>query len=274
MTNSQPNILLMVFMWFLTGTASVVADLPTLSVPHAAEEITVDGSLADASWAKAAVIQGLKPSLGGKYQAKIDKVPTTIKMLWRKEALYVAFICTDADIYCTETMKHDDNLYKEDVCEVFLDSKGDSRQWVEIQVSPANETLDLMTLLTAPPRSTPTLRLTPEMVSTDRWNFKGYDVKELKTAVTKQFKDGKVTGWTVEMAIPASVIMRRHRKKEIEPISFRANFMRYDHQPNPNGKRKPIHMNWSPVEHGCPHMSPEAMGHVMLEKPLSTRLSF
>jgi hypothetical protein len=47
---------------------------------------------------------------------------------------------------------------------------------------------------------------------------------------------------------------------------MRGNLMRYDHPVRPGKeKRDMLFMNWSPVEPGCPHISPAAMGHIILD---------
>lgn len=246
--------------------------LPVLIVPHADIPPVVDGVLDDPVWQHAAIIKGLKPSLGGRYQDRIDKIPTTVRVAWDTNNLYVAFECVDSDVYTTGKLKHDDDLYQEDVCEVFIDGKGDGRQYVEIQVSPLGATLDMMYLLTATPEYTAGKRFTPQFAQTDRWCFREWEMQGLQAASKLVMRDGRVVGWTTEIAIPAESIMKRRGKKAYEPCELRANFMRYDWPLNPKtGKRALLHMNWSPVLGGCPHISPAAMGRLELEPPQSTQ---
>lgn len=78
--------------------------------------------------------------------------------------------------------------------------------------------------------------------------------------------DGKVTGWITDFAVPAEIIMKRYWKKELEPVTIRANFVRYDHMKTAGkNDRFFIPQNWSPTLHGCPHLSAAAMGYVKLE---------
>ncbi len=236
------------------------AGLPSLDVPMAETAPAIDGKLDDPAWGKAAVINGLCPSRGGKYQDKIDKVPTIVRLLWDKDYLYISYECTDADIFATMT-ERDSLLYNEDVCEVFIDPKGDGRQYYEIQVSPNNVVFDIIHMATAEPKYTGEMRFTPEFCKTDRWVFTEWNMEGLKTATARTDK-----GWNCEIAIPAKHIMKRFGKEKLEPCELRANFMRYDHQPNPKtGKRELVHMNWAPVQHGCPHISPAAMGFLYLK---------
>lgn len=248
----------------LSGCAVVqenkVSGVPSLDVPRAETAPVIDGKLDDPAWAGAAVINGLLPSMGGKYQDKIDKVPTTVRLLWDRDYLYVSYECTDDDILATMT-ERDSLLYNEDVCEVFVDPKGDGCQYFEVQVSPNNVIFDIIHMTTAEPKYTRELRFTPEFCKTDRWVFAEWNMEGLKTAAIRTGK-----GWNCEIAIPAKHIMKRFGKEKLEPCELRANFMRYDHQPNQKtGKRELVHMNWAPVQHGCPHISPAAMGILYLK---------
>ncbi len=250
----------------LTSCSSVElkdnSGLPSLNVPKADTAPQIDGKLDDPAWAKAAVINGLRPCRGGKYQEKIDKVPTTIRLLWDENYLYVAYECTDNDIVATMT-ERDSLLYQEDVCEVFIDPKGDGRQYFEVQVSPNNVIFDIMHLATDEPRYTEQMRFTEDFCKSDRWVFTEWNMDGLKTATVRTEK-----GWNCEIAIPAKHIMKRKAKgkDKLEPCELRANFMRYDHQPNSKtGKRDLVHMNWAPVQFGCPHISPAAMGMLNLQ---------
>jgi hypothetical protein len=235
-------------------------------VPRAEKAPVIDGKLDETEWAGAAVIKGLTPCRDGKYQDKIDKIPTTIRLLWDKDYLYVAYECTDDDIVATLT-ERDSKLYTEDVCEVFIDPMGDGRQYYEIEVSPNNVIFDTCHITTAEPEYTEAKRFTPEFCNKNLWVFTEWNMEGLKTATQRTMKDGKETGWICEMAIPAKHLMKRRGLAKLKPCELRANFMRYDWQPNPkgNGKRELLHMNWAPVVNGCPHISPSAMGIVNLQ---------
>jgi len=75
-----------------------------------------------------------------------------------------------------------------------------------------------------------------------------------------------VTGWTVELAIPAAAIMKRRGLNIFVPGEIRANFARYDYQAAPGtGERDLFPMYWSPVQFGCPHISAGLMGRLALE---------
>jgi len=256
------------WLWFLAIgmlQMSALADPPQLRIPRAKVAPVIDGVLNDEAWRDAAVIDGLRPHIGGETWNKINRVPTKIRVTWNPEYLFIAFECRDPDIFVTGTLPRDGALYTEDVCEVFIDGMGDQRQWIELQVNALNQTLDLMMLYTGPREFSATGRLLPEHSATDFWSFRCWQAPGVITAAGRIVENGEVAGWTVEMAIPAKNFLRRRGIDRIEPMEIRANFVRYDYPVNENGQRELLHMNWAPVEHGCPHISPAAMGVLILE---------
>lgn len=236
-------------------------ELPELNVPKALKAPEIDGVISEDEWKGAGVITELKPHLFGKTKV----VPTQIRLLWDTNYLYVAFECEDDSIYSTGTLKHDDLLYKEDVCEVFIDGVGDGKQYVEIQANLDGVNFDkLFCVTTNTPAITSTGRMTAEMCNRDLWRFAEWDMEGLITSGRKVYDDaGTLKGWNVEMAIPAEDIMKRKGKAYFEPTKLRANFMRYKHIFKED-KHSMIHMNWSPVQFGCPHISPARMGTLNL----------
>jgi hypothetical protein len=108
------------------------------------------------------------------------------KMLWDENTFYIAWVCDDPDIWTTKFAK-DGDLWTEEVVEIFIDPNADSKDFLELEVNPANTFVDLKV---ASP-------------------FKGdvtWDIKGLKTAVTVEGtlnkRDDQDTRWTVEVAIP------------------------------------------------------------------------
>ncbi|MFA4944825.1 MAG: carbohydrate-binding family 9-like protein [Lentisphaeria bacterium] len=247
------------------ATAGKPLGVPELDVPQAAAAPVIDGRLDDLCWRGAAVIPGLKPARGEDTQGKIARIPTTVRVLWDAEFLYVGFECVDAEVYTSGSLRHDADLYKEDVCEVFLDGKGDGRQQVEIQVAPSGVNTDVLYVYSGEPEHTPEWRLTPKFVERERWLLREWEMAGLRTAGARLQREGKAAGWSVELAIPAAAVVKRLGLKQFEPLEIRANFMRYDWQPDPaTGERRILHMNWAPVLFGCPHISPAAMGRLRL----------
>ena len=233
----------------------VLGTVPALQVPRTAVPPAIDGSLTDRVWAAAAVIPALVPAWRAKGR-DLDIPATSVRLLWDTNCLYVGFECQDSDIYCSGALKHDDLLYKEDVCEVFIDGVGDGRQFVEIQVNPDGVNLDLMYVFTRAAAYTRDMRLTPELCARDRWKFLEWEMPGLRTAGRRTDK-----GWSVELAIPAEAIMRRKGSPVFLPTRLRANVVRYDWPLVPAlGKRELRQANWSPVLWGNPHNAPARMG--------------
>ncbi|OGV41422.1 MAG: hypothetical protein A2X48_09290 [Lentisphaerae bacterium GWF2_49_21] len=260
---------MIVFLLFLSACTSFneqkTEGIPSLIVPRAETAPVIDGKLDEPAWSGAAVIKGLHPSRGESYRDRIGKIPTTVRVLWDENFLYVSFECVDDDIYSSGKLKHDDDLYKEDVCEVFIDGKGDGRQFVEIQANPDGVNLDLMYVFTGDPEYTSELRMTSEFCDKNRWGFREWNMEGLRTAGSRISRDGKIVGWNVEMAIPAAAVVKRQGLKNFAPMEIRANFLRYSWPVDEKtGKRDLLHMNWFPVLKGCPHISQSSMGRLVL----------
>ena len=248
---------------FFLACFAVVADIPRLSVPHTDVAPVVDGDLSDAVWANAARIDGLKPALDAAADLPAPQ-QTTVRVLWSETHLYVAFDCVDGEVFSSGTMKHDDNLFTEDVVEVFLDGKGDGRQFVEIQSSPDGTNLDLMYVYSADVKPGEDGRIDSAIIRTDRWGFLGWEMWGLRTAGRKTEK-----GWSVEFAIPVESIVHRLGFKTLEKgLELHAHFVRYDYVPEADGtteKRRLLQQTWNPVLTGNPHNSPFHMGVLVLE---------
>jgi hypothetical protein len=110
--------------------------LPEYRVPRTPKPPTIDGRLDDEVW-KAAPAVTLGSSLDGSPTAR----KTVLRLLHDDAHLYVAFDAEDPDIWGT-FRKHDDPIYTEEACEVFIDADGDGATYNELQVSPHNVTFD------------------------------------------------------------------------------------------------------------------------------------
>ena len=232
---------------------------PQLVVPRAATAPGVDADPADVAWDTAAVVDGLSAANG-------TARPTEVRLLWDPDALYVRFIATDTSIHLPFGTERDAKHYQGDVAELFLDPVGDARQYYEVQVSPGGGVFDLCMVLTAPPLAAPDGVLDGAMRSRDWWSFAGYDLPGLRHAQrTLRDAAGDSTGWIVDLAIPAKVVMKRRGGGAIGPGPMRANLARYDWDQGVSDPKGLTPMYWAPVRHGCPHLSPLAMGLLELQ---------
>ncbi|MCX6960677.1 MAG: hypothetical protein NTW91_10465 [Verrucomicrobia bacterium] len=141
---------------------------------------------------------------------------------------------------------------------MFLSRFPDVREYFELQVSPANDVLDLRFAMPEAPEFQSDGVLTKDyslhILQKDRsWNF-----AKLRTS-------SRVSGglWVVDMAIPAREIFRDSAQTELRPGWLRANFLRYEWG---TARWKPslISSNWSVVRQGCPQISPGSLGWLRL----------
>jgi hypothetical protein len=181
-------------------------------------------------------------------------------LLWDRSFLYVRFLCGGRPPRNAQVGR-DADLYLGDVVEVFLSRFADVREYFEIQVSPANDVLDLRFAMPAAPEfqsdGVLTKNYSLHILQKDRsWNF-----VKLRTA-------SRVSGglWVVDMAIPAREIFRRSAQNELRPGWLRANFLRYEWV-GTRGKRSLVSSNWSVVRQGCPQISPGSLGWLRLVTP-------
>jgi len=163
-----------------------------------------------------------------------------------------------------ERYKHPDPaspVYQSDVVEVFLDPRGDGRQWMELQVDGQGRIFDKLFLLTAEPRSGPDGVLLPEVDKLDRWDIEAWEWLGVKTAVSRSD-----SGWIVDIALLAKPTLRRLGLTSYrEGLALRANFVRYDwREVSASATRSLVSSNWSPVAFGNPHKSPLRMGFIDL----------
>lgn len=238
---------------------------PSARVLFATVTPRVDADPQDPAWSQPATIDAFTLA---KHSNASDKVlPTQVRLLWDKDWLYIRFTSTGPEPYAPFGDTRDALHYQGDVVEVFLDPVGDGRQYFEIQQSPAGGVLDLNTTLTAEARSDKDGRLVAEVLSRDYWPNRSYDMPKLRVA-SRSVRHADVHVWTADFALPAPEVLKRLGKKRFEPMSLRANLIRYhalDKVGTPGWRL--IAMNWSPVKFGCPHQSPAAMGTLELIAP-------
>lgn len=160
--------------------------------------------------------------------------PTTIaRLLWDDRFLYIAFECTDPDIWATKTQR-DDFLWEEEVVEVFIDPEGDGLNYYEFQVNPLGTEIDL---------------LIPDAVEgvkhgkrNAEWNCQGWR-SAVQVRGTVNQRDDKDSGWTAEMAIPWSGMPHPAQLRPNLNVAWRINLYRIE---RPSGKEgDPLLLSWS-----------------------------
>ncbi len=204
----------------LDDPPSIQRDLVVLRADQA---ITIDGKLDEAAWSRARST-GDFGNLSGEGPVK----PTTsAKMLWDDTNLYIAFDCSDSDIW-TNYNKKDDPLYREETTEVMIDADGSGSTYYEMQVNPVNAVYDAY----FPKRR------------------KGMDISwdaGLKSAVqvkgTVNQRTDKDQGWIVEMAIPLAAMKDAPNMPPKPGDKWRLNLYRMERP----AKRGTIAAMWSPT---------------------------
>jgi len=235
---------------------------PSIQVPYARVKPGLTAQASDPAWAESAVIDRMPPPRNGIPSAPSSLEPpprTTIRLLWDESFLYVRFLCEDREQYVAHEGR-DAKLYEGDVVEVFLDPAGTAREYFELQVSPRNDLLDVRFGVDVEAKSEPDGVLAWDILSKHHRRDMGWNYQNLISAV-RSLPPEKF--WIVDIAIPASDL---GLEKGFSPMRIRANFLRYDWQ-LVDGKRYLVPQNWSPVVFGRPHVSPQAMGFLHLEKP-------
>lgn len=245
---------------------------PHLNVPHVApgKLPKMDADPNDPAWENAAVVDGMTPSLNPENSQRTP-IPTQVRVLWSEKYLYVRFYCQAEEPVYTPEKGRDALLYRGDAVEVFLDPKGDGRQYFEFQANANNDLFDQAIFVTAEkPDYTPEGRLTDEQMAKEWWGILSWNLPNLKSAASSKVIAKFHKGWTVDMAIPAAVTLQRLGQGQFQPMTLRAHLMRYAYPAalvKPNGERSLFAMNWAPVVFGCPHVSAAAMGYLNLLPP-------
>lgn len=151
-------------------------------------------------------------------RAPLPHLATRAAILWDDDHLYVAAILEEPHVWATLT-ERDAVIYHDDDFEVFIDPDGDTHEYYELEINALGTVWDL--LLTKPYRDDGT--------AIDSW-----DVRGLLSAVhidgTLNDPSDVDSGWTVEMAIPWSVLEEcAHGPAPPEPGDrWRINFSRVD----------------------------------------------
>jgi hypothetical protein len=187
--------------------------------------------------------------------------PTTLRIAWRPEALYLGFDCTDPALIATPDRAHDGTLYDEDVAEVFIDAVGDGRAYWEIQASPFARTTDGLHLLAGEPRYGADGRFLTDFYRREHFWSTGFELDGLRVAATR-----RADGWSVELAVPAAPVLRRTGTSAFAAGTvIRLNALRYDWSAPRTAADRPLHqVSWSAFVTGCPHQSPDRMGFLRL----------
>ncbi|HEY3354115.1 MAG TPA: carbohydrate-binding family 9-like protein [Polyangia bacterium] len=152
----------------------------------AAGAVKLDGKLDEQAWKDA-------PSTG-LFVNTINGSPapqqTEAKLLWDEKNLYVGFEVKDTDIWGT-FKNRDDELWKEEAVELFIDWSGTGKNYVEIQVNPRGTIFD--SFLT---------EYRKHWQQTKQYDYDSGVVAKVTVDGTLDNRKDTDKGWVVELAIP------------------------------------------------------------------------
>ncbi len=197
-------------------------------IPRATAAPVIDGEFeADKAWADALKLGAFSHTMTGEPSAR----PTQVRLMWDDENLYVAMQAKD-DFLKSEYTEHDDTLWKADAFEVFLDPRGDKKDYYELQVSPAGVVFDS--------------HLATYRKNRNEWTSQMVAKVSTQGKVNDESDEDK--GWTAELAIPFASFDRGGGVPPKPNDKWRANFFRVDIT-----KTKPKYSAWSPPLRGDFH---------------------
>lgn len=186
------------------------AALPEYRAPRAARAPIIDGKLDDAAWSGAPEV-----TLTTSFDGQAAQRKTRMRLTWDDTNVYVAFDCDDPDVWGTLKNK-DDEIYNQEVVEVFFDADGDGATYNELQVSPHNVNFDASFVAR---RS--------DLKEAMKWE------SGMKSAVTVRgtLDDASDTdqGWSAEMQIPIANLNKVPKVPPVKGDRWRFNAYRLEH---------------------------------------------
>jgi len=179
---------------------------------HTKAKITIDGRLDEPAWEDAVRIEDFRVPVTGARA----KHPTSARLLWSDDFLYLAVVMEDLDIYGLKK-ERDSWTWEDDVVELFLKPSDVEPAYFEIHVTPLGTILDLL------------IARRGAAGNIDRW--KDWD-SQIKAAVSisgtlNNWKD-QDKGWVVEAAIPLSAFTPTAHKPQLGD-RWRFAVSRYDY---------------------------------------------
>ncbi len=190
--------------------------------------LTIDGQLDDKPWKKAPKLTPFYLNDGSKAESET----TTVRVLYDKTYLYLAWTCIDSNINATMT-ERDSNLWEEEVAEFFV-TPHDPTRYFELQWNPLGTIFDAIITNTLDEKGF------SKSIKGDR----SWHASNMKSAVVVDGKVGddsvKDKEWRVEVAIPFADL---NLDPPAKGDTWRGNFYRY----NRTTGQKPELVSWSPT---------------------------
>ena len=175
------------------------------------DDFELDGTGSAAAWAAATWLD--VPPIGGGGHG------TRAKLLYSATGIYCLFDCDDGRLSCTE-LRDGDDLWHEDVVELFLWPDESSRVYFEYEISPLGVELPL---LVSNHRGT--------FMGWSPWHYEGERRVRRATAVHGGSKEpgAAVTRWSAEVFVPFALLRGLGNVPPTAGTRWRANLCRIDH---------------------------------------------
>ena len=197
-------------------------------VPKLSGKIAVDGELSESVWLKAAV---LKPFFRNNGSGR-ENESTEVRIWHDNKALYLGWVCRDADIMATFTNR-DSMFWEEEVAEFFF-TTGKMEEYFELQWNPLGGVFDAIIHN----------KLDAQGFSkgiTGDWSYTASGMKSaVKMKGTSMKSDDRDEMWKVEVIVPFADLKTAAPKRG---DVWRANFYRFNRA---QGK-PPELLSWSPT---------------------------
>ena len=161
---------------------------------------------------------------------------TQFKVLYSDNGIYFLIYCEDEIISCSENQKDFDNLYEEDVAEVFLQPNPDIPLYLEVEISPLNKELTLL----VPQNNGQFKGWLP-------WDYQG----ERKVQHNVSFED--THNWCVELFIPFTLLVGICKTPIQSGEIWHANVTRIDYKDTDD----PTLWSWLPMRTKTFHHLPD-----------------
>jgi hypothetical protein len=201
---------------------------PPVAVPRAPQPPKIDGAFeGEAAWSGAVRLEAFSNTLTGAAAPR----KTDVLLMWDDAALYVAMKAED-DFLQSKYTKNDEELWHEDAFEMFLDPRGDKKDYFEIQVSPAGLVFD---------------SYLPRYRKNDNaWSSGAAAAAKIDGKLNDG--EGGDKGWTAELAIPFDSLEKGGGVPPADTTGFKVNFFRVDVNTD-----KTDYSAWSPPLRGDFH---------------------
>lgn len=225
------SVHLMIFIAFtIMGTRSISAQSDSVIFIKKSEDFTISGNGTAENWSETEWVTltqrtNLENSQG---------LQTKVKILYSDKGIYFLFHCDDEYLSATFT-SHFEELWREDVVEVFLWPDQSEPVYFEYELSPLNYELPILVANTDGVQS--------------HWIPYDYSYKDKrktlhKTSVTGGAKESgaAITNWTAEFFIPFELMRPLKNIFPRSGTSWRANMYRIDYDHGPS------YWSWQPFE--------------------------